>query len=295
MRRGNRCPIQGGKRRLISSGSDATNSEDAIVLSSLVKAVWQYRYFIYTSVRADFNGRVSRSRLGLLWLVIAPLSQVLIYAFVLSSLMSQRLPNIDNRFSYSLYLLAGFLGWYLFTDIFNRCLTLFIDNANVLKKISFPRMALPFVVVISSTINNVIFFVIVAAVYLATGYGFSTSLVWLPVLFLLNILFATGLGLVCGVVNVFIRDVGQMCGVVIQFLFWLTPIVYTINILPPLFQKIVMLNPLFWIIDSYHRVLVYGTAPDYAALGALTLLSVALLSLALFLFRKSSSEMVDVL
>lgn len=265
------------------------------MLSSLVKAVWQYRYFIYTFVRADFNGRVSRSRLGLLWLVIAPLSQVLIYAFVLSSLMSQRLPNIDSRFSYSLYLLAGFLGWYLFTDIFNRCLTIFIDNANVLKKISFPRMALPVVVIISAAINNVIFFIVVAAVYLATGYGFGTSLFWLPLMVVLNILFATGLGLVCGVLNVFIRDVGQMCGIVIQFLFWLTPIVYTINILPPLFQTIVRLNPLFWIIDSYHRILVYGTAPDVTMIGGIALVSAVLLSLALFLFRKSNAEMVDVL
>lgn len=259
------------------------------------KAIWDYRYFIFTSVKSDFRNRVARSRLGFLWLIIAPLSQVLIYAFVLSSLMSQKLPNIDSQFSYSIYLLSGFLGWFLFLDIFNRCTTVFIENANVIKKISFPRLALPIIIVLTAIINNFLFFIIVLAVYYIMGFHVGPSIFWLPIVVGINILFASSLGVICGVLNVFIRDVGQILGIVIQFLFWMTPIVYTIDILPPTLQSIVSLNPVYWIISGYHDSIVYSQAPNALAFGSLFIISVLLSILAIFLFRKSSSEMVDVL
>lgn len=257
--------------------------------------LWNYRYFIFTSVLADFKNRVARSRLGFFWLVIAPLSQVLIYAFVLSSLMQAKLPGIDSGYSYSIYLLSGFLFWFLFVEIFTRSLTVFIENASVIKKISFPRLALPIVVVLSALINNLVFFVIVLAVYFLIGFEVGMTIFWLPVIVLLNVMFSCGLGVVCGVLNVFIRDVGQLSGVVIQFMFWLTPIVYTVDILPAMYQKVIQLNPLYLIVRMYHDVIVYGRHPDFSNMAYIFILSSLLVFLGFFLFRKSSSEMVDVL
>lgn len=259
------------------------------------KAIWDYRYFVLTSVRSDFRNRVSRSRLGFLWLIIAPLSQVLIYAFVLSALMSQRLPGISSSYSYAIYLMAGFQGWFLFLDIFNRTLTVFIDNANIIKKISFPRSALPLIVVLTSIAANIIFLIIVLVVYKSIDFNISTNILWLPLIILVNSMFATAFGLICGILNVFIRDVGQIISIAMQFLFWLTPIVYTIEILPPLFQSIIMLNPLYWLIDSYHQVMAFNESPNFVALAILFLISLFFLGVAFWLFKKSISEMVDVL
>jgi len=259
------------------------------------KTIWNYRYFVLTSVRSDFKNRVSRSRLGISWLIIAPLSQVLIYAFVLSSLMTQRLPGIDSSYSYPIYLLAGFQGWFLFVEVLNRCITVFIENGNVLKKMTFPRIALPIVVVISSLINNFIFLAIVLILYLVLGFPITQSVIWLPVVITINVMFAAGVGISAGILNVFMRDVGQIFGIVIQFLFWLTPIVYTLNIIPEKFHIILKISPLFWIIESYHNVLVYGKAPDLYPMLIIAIISVFLLAFALLLFRKSSPEMVDVL
>ncbi|MCC0035275.1 MAG: ABC transporter permease [Hoeflea sp.] len=259
------------------------------------KAIWDYRYFVLTSVRSDFRNRVSRSRLGFLWLIIAPLSQVLIYAFVLSALMSQRLPGISSSYSYAIYLMAGFQGWFLFLDIFNRTLTVFIDNSNIIKKIYFPRSALPFIIVITSVISNFIFLIIVILVYTAIGFNVGINIFWLPLIMFINVLFSTAFGLICGILNVFIRDVGQIIGIFMQFLFWLTPIVYTIGILPPLFQSIIMLNPLYWLIDSYHQVMAFNNSPNLVALAILFLISLFFLGVAFWLFKKSVSEMVDVL
>jgi lipopolysaccharide transport system permease protein len=140
------------------------------------KAIWDYRYFVLTSVRSDFKNRVTRSRLGFLWLIIAPLSQVLIYAFVLSALMTQKLPGISSSYAYAIYLMAGFQGWFLFLEIFNRSLTVFIENGNIIKKISFPRSSLPLIIVITSVITNIIFLIIVLFVYILIGYGVGQNI-----------------------------------------------------------------------------------------------------------------------
>lgn len=257
--------------------------------------LWRYRYFILSSIQSDFQARVARSRLGLIWIIIAPLSQVVIYAFVLSSLMTQRLPGINTPFAYSIYLMAGFQAWFLFTEIVTRCLTIFIDNGNALKKISFPRMALPVIAVGAAILNNLIFLILVISAYLLVGYHPGWSLVWFPVLLLVTCALATGLGLVLGILNVFMRDVGQLVAILLQFGFWLTPIVYTIDILPAAFQEMLRLNPMFWVVDNYHRVLAYGVPPNLWSLAAISAFALVLLGLALVLFRKASGEMVDVL
>lgn len=262
---------------------------------NLIRALWSYRYFLVTSISADFRNRVLRSRLGFLWIILAPLSQVLIYAFVLSSLMSQRLPGIDSTYSYAIYLMSGFQAWLLFSEIITRSITVFIDNGNVLKKISFPRTILPIVVVSTSLITNVIFLALVLMAFSLLGFRVGWNILWLPVMMLINTAFAAGIGLVAGILNVFIRDIGQLTPILMQFLFWFTPIVYIITILPEAFQRLVMLNPMYWIVDGYHRVMVYDEAPLNGPLVAIFLVSLAILALAFWLFRKASPEMVDAL
>jgi lipopolysaccharide transport system permease protein len=265
------------------------------MILNLLRALWSYRYFLVTSIMADFRNRVLRSRLGFLWIILAPLSQVLIYAFVLSNLMSQRLPGIDSSFSYAIYLMSGFQAWLLFSEIITRSITVFIDNGNVLKKISFPRTILPIVVISTSLITNLIFLALVIITFTLVGFPLGWNLLWLPVMMIINTAFAAGIGLVAGILNVFIRDIGQLTPILMQFLFWFTPIVYTINILPEAFQKIVMLNPMFWIIDGYHRVMVFNEAPLNGPLMVIFGLSLVILGLAFWLFRKASPEMVDAL
>ncbi|WP_172124356.1 MULTISPECIES: ABC transporter permease [unclassified Devosia] len=264
-------------------------------MAGLFQAALNYRYFIWSAIRLDFRARVARSGLGVLWIVLSPLSQVAIYAFVLSALMSSRLPGIDNRFAYSIYLMAGFSAWFLFTEILNRSLTIFIDNANALKKIAFPRIVLPLITLGAALVNNLIFFVLVLAAYALLGHNPGWALLWFPVLTVLTAALGLGLGLTLGVLNVFIRDVAQAVGILLQFGFWMTPIVYIIDIIPESYRFILMFNPMFWVVDGYHRVLVYGQAPNLLSLACLAVLAVGLMALAMTLFRRSSGEMVDVL
>ena len=262
-------------------------------MKALLLAAWRYRFFIVSSIKTELRSKFVRSSLGGLWMILNPLSQVLIFAFVLSAVLSAKLPGITNQYAYAIYLMAGTLGWSLFAEIVNRCLTLFIDNGNILKKLVFPRIALPLIVTGSAVVNNALLFVAILLIFGVLGHLPSMALIWLPVLMIINIALALGLGLGLGVLNVFMRDIGQIVPVIMQFLYWFTPIVYMANIIPEQYREWLAFNPLIPIINGYQNILLYNKEPEWTGMGVITLIALSLLAFSLVLFRKASPEMVD--
>lgn len=259
----------------------------------MLSAAWRYRFFIFSSIRTDLRTKFVRSRLGGLWMILNPLAQVVIFAFVLSAVLSAKLPGIDNRYAYAIYLMSGTLGWSLFSEIVNRCLTLFIDNGNILKKLAFPKIALPLIVVGSAVVNNVLLFAAILGIFALLGHIPGAALIWLPALMLVTIAFSVGLGLGLGVLNVFLRDVGQVVPVVMQFLYWFTPVVYMANIIPQQYRMWLAFNPLIPIITGYQNIMLYNRAPEWGGLINTAIVAFVLLVVSLTLFRKSNQEMVD--
>jgi len=258
-------------------------------------ALYRYRHFVTSSIVNDIKARFARSRLGALWVILQPLAQVAIFAIVLSEVLAARLPGVESKFGFAIYLTAGLMAWSLFSEIVLRSSTVFIDNANLLKKIAFPRVCLPVVVAGSSLVNNAMLFVAILVVFALLGHWSGRAVVYLPVLVAVTTLFAIGLGLFLGVLNVFVRDVGQVTGVVIQLWFWLTPIVYPANIIPERFRKFVELNPMTHVVGGYQDVLLRNQAPDLSGLLLPLAVGLVLLVISFVLFRRASAEMVDVL
>lgn len=257
--------------------------------------LWAYRYFILSSIRTEFRSRFARSKLGGLWMVLNPLAMVLVYALILSQIMSAKLPEVTTQYAYPIYMLSGIIGWTLFSEVLGRCLTVFIDNGNMLKKMSFPKLALPLIVIGSGLVNNILMFITMFAVFGFLGHIPFHSLYWLPLLILITIGLASGVGLFFGILNVFMRDVGQVLNVVLQFWFWLTPIVYMLSIVPSKYHYVLMLNPMTGLTMGYHSVLLYDKAPDLSLLIYPSCLALIFLALAMIMFKKASEEMADVL
>src|SRR6201989_849674 len=252
-------------------------------MSELIRSVWRYRHFIASSVKNDLKARFARSRLGAAWMVLQPLAQVAIYSLVLSRVMGAKLPGTANQYAYPIYLMAGMLAWSLFTEVVTRALTLFVDNGNLMKKIFFPRATLPFIAVGSAVVSNLLLFVATVVIFALLGHLPSTELLWLPLLMAINIAFSLGLGLLLGVLNVFVRDIGQVMTVVLQLWFWITPIVYMPNILPQGFGRIIEANPMYYIVSSFQSVLLYGRAPALMPLLLTMIGSIVLLALSFLL------------
>ena len=179
-------------------------------------SLWQYRHFVLSSIRNELISRFARSKLGALWMIINPLAQVAIYALILSNVLAAKLPGIDNKYAYAIYLMAGLLAWTLFNEITSRCLNLFIEHGNLMKKMSFPRITLPIIVVGSSLINYVLLFIAMLAIFALLGHQFSWAMLWLLPLSAILIVFAAGIGLILGIMNVFLRDVGQVIPIILQ-------------------------------------------------------------------------------
>lgn len=257
--------------------------------------LWRYRGFVLSSIRNDFSSRFARSRLGGLWMIINPLAQVAIYALILSNVLAAKLPGVDRQYAYALYLMAGMLGWSLFSETITRCLTLFVDQGNLMKKMSFPRITLPFIAIGCSLLNYLLLLGALLVVFAFFGKYPDLIMLWLIPLTLAVVALGFGIGLILGVLNVFVRDVGQVVPILLQVWFWFTPIVYPVNIVPSYIVDFVKANPFYALASSYHQILVYDTAPDLSFLWPTLLISAVLLALGLVMFRRSAPEMVDVL
>lgn len=262
---------------------------------SLLLELYKYRSFIFSSIKNDLINRFSRSKLGGLWVILNPLSQVAIYALILSNVLSAKLPGIDNKYAYSIYLMSGLLAWNLFNEIILRSLNMFIDNGNLMKKMQFPRSAIPIIVGGGNLINNILLFVAMFIIFLLLGHGFSINILWLIPFSILLLIFSLSIGLILGVMNVFLRDIGQVVPILLQILFWFTPIVYPVNIIPEQYRYLLDFNPISYFTRVYQNVLAYDQVPEFSVLLFVSIISLVIASLGFFLFRRASAEMVDVL
>lgn len=259
----------------------------------MLGGVWRYRGFIAGSVRREFQARYRNSLLGAAWTILNPLAMIVVYTVIFSQVMGNRLQGNTGHFAYSIYLCAGVLTWGMFAEITTRGQNVFLENANLIKKLQFPRICLPIVVVLNAFVNFAIIFGLFSLFLVFSGsFPGAVYLALLPVLAVL-ILFAIGLAMVLGVLNVFFRDVGQFFTILLQFWFWFTPVVYPVTALPEQYRAWLAFNPMAAVVQACQTILLNGRAPDWASLLPATVLALLLCALGMQLFRKRAGEMVD--
>lgn len=258
-----------------------------------IRILYNFRGFIYTSVKQEFQRKYRNSILGFLWALINPLFLIIIYTVVFSQVLSPKLSETGNSFTYGIYLCSGLLTWNYFTEVTVRGLNLFIDNANLLKKINFPKLSLLIVSFIGASINFLIIFFLFAVFLLITNSLHWAVLVGIIPVLLIQIVFALSMGFILGVINVFFRDVGHFFSMFLQFWFWCTPIVYPINVLPGSIKNLIEFNPMYAIINAYQNILVFGKNPEWSALLYPVVLSLLMCIAAYFLYKNVFNQMVD--
>jgi len=262
-------------------------------MNNMFRALWAYRGFIMGSVKREFQSKYRNSLLGGAWMVLNPLAMIIVYTVIFSQIMRARLPGIDSSYAYSIYLCAGILTWGVFAEITGRAQNTFIENANLLKKLSFPRLCLPVIVVANALVNFAIVFGLFTLFLIATGNFPGLPFLALIPMLLLLVLFAIGLGITLGILNVFFRDIGQFFGIVLTFWFWLTPIVYPASILSETVQSWIRFNPMAAMMDAFQTILVQQQWPNWVNVWPALVISIILCLLGFSLFRKHAGEMVD--
>jgi lipopolysaccharide transport system permease protein len=252
-----------------------------------------YRGFIMGSVQREFQSKYRNSILGAAWMVLNPLAMIVVYTVVFSQVMRSRLAGSDAPFAYSIFLCAGVLTWGLFAEITTRGQSVFVEHAGLIKKISFPRLCLPVIVVMNALVNFAIIFGLFTVFLIISGnFPGLAFLAVIPVL-AIQIMLAIGLGVTLGVLNVFFRDVGQFYTIALQFWFWFTPVVYPVTALPEQFRGLLAWNPMAPVIMSYQRIFVDRAMPHWGSLIVPAALAILLCMLGMHLFQRRAGEMVD--
>jgi lipopolysaccharide transport system permease protein len=264
-------------------------------MSALViaRGAWRYRDFIVASVKREFASRYLGTQLGFFWAIAQPLALILIYTMVFSEIMKPALPGHSSRFAYSIYLTSGLITWGLFSDLLGRCVGIFVQNANLLKKVSVPKITLPVIASISALLNFAIALAIFLVFLLLSGNWPDWPLLALLPVVAIVLVFAMGLGLLLATVNVFYRDVEQSIAIILQFWFWLTPIVYPARALPERVQSILQWNPMWQVVHAVQDIFLEHRFPEWSMLVYPTALSLVFLIFAHRVFVHLSDELVD--
>lgn len=258
----------------------------------MLASLWRYRGFVRASVARDFQLRYRGSALGFAWTLLQPIGTVVVLTIVFTSIMRPRLPGAD-AFTYSIYLCAGVFSWGLFAEIVQRELNVFIEHGNFLKKSSFPRSSLPLIVALSALINFLMAFAIYLLFLLAIDRFPGWVALWaLPIIALIT-LFAVGLGVLLGTANVFFRDLGPAIPILMQFWFWLTPIVYPVAAVPDLVRDWLAVNPMAPLIGGLQRIFTEGLAPVWPSLIPPTVVALLACTAGLVAFRSQADNLVD--
>ncbi|TEA69608.1 ABC transporter permease [Allopusillimonas ginsengisoli] len=246
-------------------------------------------------MRQDLLDRHRGNALGAAWLLIQPLSLIVLFSTVFSHLMKARLNSYAGPYAYTVYLIAGVLAWGLFANTVQRVAGIYSEKAGLIRKIPVNLGVMPLYVLGVELVVFCISFALYAAYLLVIGHGLNLAWLWLPLVVGLLCMVAYGVGLVLAMLDVFVPDVNNLLGIVIQYGFWMTPIVYVPDILPPWLRPVVWLNPVYWAMESIHGIVLDGRLPSYLPMTGLAVLGVGLLALAAWMHGRLEKQLRDLL
>lgn len=265
----------------------------------MILDLWKHRELIVELTRRDIQQNYQGSFLGIVWSMIGPLSTLLIYTFVFSVVFQARWSTDStqptSQGEFALILFAGLTAFNVFSIVLNRSPGLILSVPNYVKKVIFPLEILPVVVTGSSVVTSLINVVLVLVGEALVYHKISPTIWLLPLVYLPLILLTQGLAWFLSSFGVFVRDVGQAIGVIVQILFFMTPIVYSPASLPQKARFIAELNPLALIINWFRNVLLWGNMPDWGGWVIVTLICAVISILGFAWFSVTKRGFADVM
>ena len=251
------------------------------------KELYHYRELLKTNVKKDIRGKYKGSFLGILWSFINPLLQVLVYALVFPYIMKVETEN------YLIFLICGIIPWTWFITSISQGTTSITNNANLIKKVYFPREILPISVVTSGLVNFLISCLIILIFVICGGLGITWHLVFLPLIIIVQYLFTLALIFVLSAVNVYVKDVEYIVAFIINMLFYATPILYTTEMFSGPILWLFRLNPLAHLINAYRDVFYVHHIPNLINLSILLGVSILLVVICYIIFKKLEKRFAE--
>lgn len=211
-------------------------------------------------VSKELQARYKNSVLGFFWTFLNPLLMLAVYSFVFSTIMRSDIKD------FSIFMFIGLLAWNYIAGSVLQGTGCLVSNASLLKKVYFPREVIPLAIVFANMINYILSMIILLIALVISGIGIHHDILFYPVILLAQTIFLIPLVLILSVVNVYFRDLEHTVNVLINLWFFLTPVVYSLSIVPESMRVFFYLNPATHIIEAYLAIMYYRVAPNLSAL-----------------------------
>ncbi len=260
-----------------------------------LRAVWQYRELLGFLVWRDVKVRYKQTALGVAWVVLQPLVNMLIFTLLFGVLL--KVPS--GGAPYPVFAFAALLPWNYFASSLNRASTSLIGSANLITKVYFPRLIVPLSGVLSGLVDFAVSFLLLGVLMLVYRLPLSWTMLWLPFFLLLAMVTALGFGLWLAALNVRFRDVNYLVPFLVQVWMYATPVIYGSTLIPERFRWLLALNPMTGVTEGFRWALLGSRLADAAAPGGLFYVSIGITLVVLIsgmiFFRSTEKTFADVI
>lgn len=242
---------------------------------------------LWSMVLSELRTRYKGSVLGFLWTFVNPLLTLLVYSVIFTTIMRVRLSH------YPVFLFIGILSWNMFSTAAQASAGVVIRQASLVKKIYFPREILPISVVGGSLINFLLSLIVLVPFLLISGIAPSWNWAYLPLIVLVEALITAGFSLLFSSINVYFRDLEHMLNIFLMLWFYLTPVVYSLSMIPHKMGQLFKLNPIADVVLSYQDVFYYGTSIHWKLFAYTSLFAVSIFALGVWVFYRLSMRFAE--
>lgn len=246
----------------------------------------KHRSLVLELIKREFLGRYQGSFGGIFWSFVQPLFLLAVYTMAFGVILKNRWGGAGSPVDYALVLFSGLIVFNLFSECLMKSSTLVTANPNFVKKIVFPLELLTVVTVSTALIHALIAIAIwLVGFSLIVGVPNATVL-FFPIILLCLLPVLLGVSWILSAVGVVVRDVSQLTGMLNHTLLFLTPIFYSVDVAPPSLQRLLLLNPLTFLVEQFRKVLFYGQMPSLIGLALYFIFACIFAWMSLLLFRR---------
>jgi lipopolysaccharide transport system permease protein len=256
-----------------------------------LRKLYDYRELLRSLALKEVRVRYKQSVLGAGWAVLQPFSLMVIFTAVFSRFLHVK----SEGTPYPVFSYVALVPWTFFASSISQGVPSIVSNMSLVTKIYFPREIFPLAIIGACFVDFSIAASIVAALIIFYKVGAAWTVLFVPMLILLQAMVAIAVALIASAINVFFRDIRFIVPLVTQVWMYVSPVVYPLSEVPARFRPYYMLNPMAGIIDGYRRVVLHGQSPDWGALGMTAAVSAALLVCGYAFFKRVEMKFADII
>lgn len=251
-----------------------------------LKEIYASRSILWDMSGKRLKEKYAGSKLGIWWALIIPLALTLSINFVFTAVFNI---NIKN---YAFLLLSGMLPWFFFSESVIESVNSFAASSSLLKQAIFPREFVPASCVISNFMNFLIGFVFLIPLFILLNHRVFFLLPALTLVLIANLIFVAGVAVIFSIINTFARDTLHILPVMLMTWFWITPVFYSLEMVPMAFRWVCLINPVTYYVKSYQDILFYARLPAFSDLSACFLIGLSALAIGHAIFMKKEPSLM---